>query len=56
MTESFKTEWDQLSLADLMHLNGYAKDRLLSGGYQTSFYALDIHWVEPIGPSIPDGR
>ena len=56
MTENFQTEWDQLSLADLVHLNGYTKEKLLSGGYQVQFHALNIHWVEPIGPSIPDSR
>ena len=56
MTESSRTEWEQLGLSDLVHLNGYSKEKLLSGGYQVQFHALATHWVEPIGPAIPDAR
>ena len=56
MSEPSRTEWEQLGLSDLVHLNSYSKDKLLSGGYQVQFHALSTNWVEPIGPSIPDGR
>ena len=49
-------EWEQLGLTDLVHLNEYTKEKILSGGYKTTFHALDVHWVEPICPGIPDGR
>ena len=51
-----RNEWEHLGLDDLRHFNEYTKEKLLSGGYQVPFYALNVHWVEAIGPSIPDGR
>ena len=56
MSTGDRTEWDQFGLSDLVHLNGYTKDKLLDGGYHVQFHALNPHWVEPIGPSIPDAR
>ena len=56
MSNNNRNEWDHLGLSDLVHLNGYTKDKILSGGYHVQFHALNVHWVEPIGPSIPDGR
>ena len=50
------SEWEQLGLADLAHLNDYTKRKLLDGNTTIPFYALDVHWAEAIGPSIPDGR
>ena len=51
-----RNEWEHLGLDDLRHFNEYTKEKLLSGGYPVPFYALNVHWVEAIGPSIPDGR
>ena len=49
-------EWENYSLGDLTHINCYIRDRLLAGGYQVPFIALNMHWAEPLCPSIPDGR
>ena len=49
-------DWENLSLADLTHLNCYARDKLLGIGYQIPFVALNMHWAEPLSPAIPDGR
>ena len=56
MGERTRNDWEALSLSDLNHLNQYSKNKLISSGYPIPFCALNVHWVEPIGPSIPDGR
>ena len=50
------SNWERQSLSDLTHLNQYVQNRLLEGGYQVDFHALNVNWVEPICPGIPDGR
>ena len=49
-------EWENISYSDLAHLNRYARDKLLGSKQPIDFVALNMHWAEPIGPSIPDGR
>ena len=48
--------WDNLSLADLAHLNEYAKNRMVTHGYTIPFHALSDRWVDTISPGVPDGR
>ena len=50
------SEWENMSLSDLTHLNVYARNKALKGGYQIPFLALNMHWAEAMSPGIPDGR
>ena len=48
--------WETLGLADLQHLNHYAKTKMLSMGYTIPFHAMSENWVGTISPGIADGR
>ena len=58
--------WQNLSLTDLTELNCLTTQRLQKirdnlvhnnePDESLDFYALNMHWVDPLCPAIPDGR
>ena len=58
--------WQNLSLTDLTDLNCLTSKRLekIRGALvhndaadaSLEFYALNMHWIDPLCPAIPDGR
>ena len=58
--------WQNLSLTDLTDINCQTTKRLqkIRGALVNAdapdasleFYALNMHWVDPLCPAIPDGR
>ena len=59
-------DWRNLSLNDLTQINQNANQRMQKvqesnqinpqDRHLYTFYALQMHWVDPLCPAIPDGR